>query len=104
MWIVKVGGNDEELRPWHSIYEGSRGQRGTLIMALLINIKHQEWTDTKRMNKSNFVGIGSSGNQNSEPRRFLPSALVCEWLITSAVGPRWCSRHRRSLHGSKVVY
>ena len=25
MWVVRVGGHDGELRPWHYIYEGRRG-------------------------------------------------------------------------------
>ena len=25
LWVVRVGGDDGELRPWHYIYEGRRG-------------------------------------------------------------------------------
>ena len=34
MWVVRLGGDDGELRPWHYIYEGRRGRRGTPTMAL----------------------------------------------------------------------
>jgi len=34
LWVVKVGGDDGELRPWLYIYEGRRGRWGTPTMAL----------------------------------------------------------------------
>ena len=40
MWVVRVGGDDGELRPWHYIYEGRRGRWGTPTMALHIRIQH----------------------------------------------------------------
>ena len=36
VWVVRVGGDDGELRPWHYIYEVRRGRWGTLTMALHI--------------------------------------------------------------------
>ena len=37
VWVVRVG-DDGELRPWHYIYEGRRGQWVTPTMALHIRI------------------------------------------------------------------
>ena len=34
VWVVRVGGDDRELRPWHCIYEGRRGRCGTPTIAL----------------------------------------------------------------------
>ena len=34
LWVVRVGGDDGELRPWHSIYEGRKGRWGIPTMAL----------------------------------------------------------------------
>ena len=31
LWVVRVGGDDGELRPWHYIYEGRRGRWGTSV-------------------------------------------------------------------------
>ena len=36
LWVVRLGGDDGELRPWHYIYEGGRAQWGTPTMALHI--------------------------------------------------------------------
>jgi hypothetical protein len=44
VWVVRVGGDDGELRPWHYIYEGRRGRWGTPTMALHIRMQHREKT------------------------------------------------------------
>ena len=36
LWVVGVGGDDGELRPWHYIYEGRMGRWETPTMALNI--------------------------------------------------------------------
>jgi len=41
LWVVRVGGDDGELRPWHYIYEGRRGRWGTPTMTLPIRIQHR---------------------------------------------------------------
>ena len=34
MWVVRVGGDDGEFRPWNYIHEGRRRRLGTPTMAL----------------------------------------------------------------------
>jgi len=36
VWVVRVGGDDGELLPWHYIYEGRKVRWGTPTMALHI--------------------------------------------------------------------
>jgi hypothetical protein len=38
LWVVRVGGDDGELRPWHYIYEGRRGRWGIPNMALHMRV------------------------------------------------------------------
>jgi hypothetical protein len=42
VWVVRIGGDDGELRPWHYVYEGRRERWGSLTMALHIRIQHRE--------------------------------------------------------------
>jgi len=42
LWVLRVGGDEGELRPWHYIYEGRGGRWGPPTMALHIRIQHQE--------------------------------------------------------------
>ena len=48
---MRVGGDDGDLRSWHYIYEGGRGQLGTPTMALHIRIQHLKETQNQDVQK-----------------------------------------------------
>ena len=42
LWVVRVGGNDRELRPWHYMCEGRRGRWGTPTMCVSVSVNLKE--------------------------------------------------------------
>ena len=66
MWVVRVGGDDGELRPWHFIHEGGRGRWETPTMAPRLNVSVNEY------NKSVSVTVNeSNGNPKLSKLTFL---------------------------------
>ena len=56
VWVVKVGGNDGNLRPWHYMYKGRRGRWGTPTTCVSVSVSVNE----SKVN-SNAGSNGSTG-------------------------------------------